>query len=32
MFLRTHTIEGRTYLLLVENARVHGKVTQRVLQ
>lgn len=32
MFLRTHTIEGRTYLLLVENARVDGKVTQRVLQ
>jgi hypothetical protein len=32
MFLRTHTIEGRTYLLLVENERVNGKVTQRVLQ
>ena len=32
MFLRTHTIEGRTYLLLVENERVDGKVTQRVLQ
>ena len=32
MFLRTHTIEGRTYVLLVENERVDGKVTQRVLQ
>ena len=32
MFLRTHTIHGHTYLLLVENERVDGKVTQRVLQ
>ena len=32
MFLRTHTVEGRTYLLLVENERVDGKVTQRVVQ
>jgi hypothetical protein len=32
MFLRTHTIHGHTYLLLVENERIDGKVTQRVLQ
>ena len=32
MFLRTHTIEDRTYLLLVENERVNGKVTQRLRQ
>lgn len=30
MFLRTQTVHGRTYLLLVENERVNGKVTQRI--
>jgi hypothetical protein len=32
MFLRTQTVGGRTYLLLVENERVDGKVQQRVVQ
>lgn len=32
MFLRTHTVHDRTYLLLVEKARVKSKVTQRLLQ
>lgn len=32
MFLRTQHVSGRTYLLLVENARIDGKVTQRILQ
>lgn len=31
MFLRTQTTAGRTYLLLVENERVDGRIKQRVL-
>lgn len=31
MFLRTQTTAGRTYLLLVENERVEGRIKQRVL-
>lgn len=31
MFLRTQTTAGRTYLLLVENERVDGRIRQRVL-
>lgn len=31
MFLRTQHVSGHTYLQLVENARVEGKVTQRIL-
>lgn len=31
MFLRTQTTAGRTYLLLVENERVQGRIKQRVL-
>jgi hypothetical protein len=31
MFLRTQHVSGRTYLLLVENERVDGKVAQRIL-
>jgi len=31
VFLRTRTTAGRTYLLLVENERVDGRIKQRVL-
>jgi len=31
MFLRTQHVSGHTYVQLVENARVDGKVTQRIL-
>ena len=31
MFLRTQTTAGRTYLLLVQNERVDGRIRQRVL-
>ena len=31
VFLRTQTTAGRTYLLLVENERVDGRIKQRVL-
>lgn len=31
MFLRTQTTAGRTYLLLVQNERVDGRIKQRVL-
>lgn len=31
MFIRTQTTAGRTYLLLVENERVEGRIKQRVL-
>ena len=31
VFLRTQTTAGRTYLLLVENERVDGRIRQRVL-
>ena len=31
MFIRTQTTAGRTYLLLVENERVGGRIKQRVL-
>ncbi len=31
MFLRTQTTAGRTYLLLVENERMDGRIKQRVL-
>lgn len=31
MFLRTQTTAGRTYLLLVENERVNGRIKQHVL-
>lgn len=31
MFLRTQTTAGRTYLLLVQNGRVDGRIRQRVL-
>lgn len=31
MFIRTQTTAGRTYLLLVENERVDGRIKQRVL-
>jgi len=31
LFLRTQTTAGRTYLLLVENERVDGRIKQRVL-
>ena len=31
MFIRTQSNGSRTYLLIVDNARVDGKVTQRVL-
>ena len=31
MFVRTQTNGSRTYLLIVDNLRVDGKVTQRVL-
>ena len=31
MFLRTQQVSGHTYVQLVENARVDGKVTQRIL-
>lgn len=32
MFLRTQHVGGRTYLQLVQNTRVNGKVTQQVIQ
>ena len=32
MFLRTKTVGDHTYLLLVENTRVEGKVSQRIVQ
>jgi hypothetical protein len=31
VFIRTQTTAGRTYLLLVENERVEGRIKQRVL-
>ena len=31
MFIRTQTTAGRTYVLLVENERVEGRIKQRVL-
>lgn len=31
MFLRTHTVDGRTYLMLVESQRVDGHVRQKVV-
>ena len=31
MFVRTQTNGDRTYLIVVENERIHGKIHQRVL-
>ena len=31
MFLRSQTVDGRTYLMLVENQRVEGRIKQKVV-